>query len=335
MNCPNCAALIHPSDSFCGQCGAQLGGALAEQDSRHAAHAAGARAYPTLPPYDAQAYPPPLPVDETEDQPFLPGSDSPPQPYGAPDYASPQPVTDRPAGYSADPGWDDAGPYREQVTDARRWLIAGVIAVLAIAAITLAGLALLKNSRSNSAGGSSSTSSAGSTSPGASAKPGSVQRPVRTVALTATASGVTYEVSIWAEDTQSNCAANAHGGPIVSFLRKHPCSGMTRRIGTTTVGGKSVGFALSVITIPSSKNAAAFRTLVTKDGTGNIDDLLSQGKRLPSGPKSVPVPDAFSTTGSGTEVIVVDSWYLSGSTPENDPPITNLARDFFGRDGVG
>jgi hypothetical protein len=49
----------------------------------------------------------------------------------------------------------------------------------------------------------------------------------------------------------------------------------------------------------------------------------------------LPNPDGFSSAHHDADVIVVDSWYLTGSTPENDPPLTALANDFFGRDGVG
>jgi hypothetical protein len=156
-------------------------------------------------------------------------------------------------------------------------------------------------------------------------------RPVRTIAVTGTPSGTTYQVSICAEEIDRNCRAHAHGGAVVTFLAKHPCTSMTRRLGTTTVEGKAVGFALTTIRFPSGKTANAFRVLVTKDGTGNLDDLLSDGKRLPAGPRSLPNPDGFSSADHDADVLVVDSWYLTGSTPENDPPLTALANDFFGR----
>ena len=152
---------------------------------------------------------------------------------------------------------------------------------------------------------------------------------------TGTPSGATYQVSIWAEETDQDCHAHAHGNAVVTFLAKRPCTSMTRRLGTTTVDGKAVGFALTAIRFPSGKTAGEFRVLVTKDGTGNLDDLLADGKRLPAGPRSLPAPDGFSSLSRGNEALVVDAWYLTGSTPANDPPLTALANDFFGRDGVG
>jgi hypothetical protein len=338
MICPHCAFAVQPTDAFCGNCGAALPGATpADSSSRHAAGRGGAiPGYPTLPPYDPSAYPPPHPV---ADEPILAASSGPPQPYGIPDLPSAPsaPFVGGNAGGDAAPAeWYEPEPHRPPPSPTSRWLIGIGVGLLAIIAVTMAGLALIKRTSNNSAGTSATaTSSRATKEQGTTARSSAALRPVRTVAVTGTPSGTTYQVSIWAEEADQNCRAHAHGSPVVTFLAKHPCAGMTRRLGTTAVEGKAVGFALTAIRFPSAKTANAFRVLVTKDGTGNLDDLLSDGKRLPAGPRSVPAPDAFSSVSHDHEVLVVDSWYLTGSTAENDPPLTALANDFFGRDGVG
>jgi hypothetical protein len=336
MICPHCTFAVQPTDAYCGHCGAALPGATpADSSSRHAAGRGGAMpAYPALPPFDPSAYPPP---HQVADEPILPASSGPPQPYGIPDLPPGPAVVGADAGVeAAQAQWYEPEPHRPPPSPTSRWLIGIGVGLLAIIAVTMAGLALIKRTSNNSAGTSPTpTTSRVTKEQGTTARSSAALRPVRTVAVTGTPSGTIYQVSIWAEKTDQNCHAHAHGSPVVSFLAKHPCATMTRRLGTTTVGGKAAGFALTAIRFSSAKTASAFRVLVTKDGTGNLDDLLSDGNRLPAGPRSVPAPDGFSAVSHDNEVLVVDSWYLTGSTPENDRPLTALANDFFGRDGVG
>jgi hypothetical protein len=149
-----------------------------------------------------------------------------------------------------------------------------------------------------------------------------------------TAPDATYVIDVWAERTDKDCAAHAYGQPVISYLQAHPCSGMTRVLATTTVNGRGVGIAQSSIGFSgqapeSYQTAGNFRTLVGLDGTGNLDDLLREGRRLPSGPTAVPSPDAFSVLAQDAGVTVVDAWYLDGATPDNDPALVTMARDTY------
>lgn len=146
--------------------------------------------------------------------------------------------------------------------------------------------------------------------------------------------GTTYVVKIWAETEVKDCAAHAYGAPVINFLRTHPCAGMRQVLATTTVDGKAVGFAQRSIGFLGGMNqsyraAGQFRALVTRSGTGNLNDLLREGYRLPSGPSAVPFPNAFSALGQDNGVTVVEAWYLHGPTPDNDPPLVRMAQDIF------
>jgi hypothetical protein len=180
------------------------------------------------------------------------------------------------------------------------------------------------SSGASSAPAPSKSSSAAGTHPVPSA-------PLRTIKVAAQG-GTTYVVKVWAQTDVHNCAAHAYG-PIIGFLRTHPCAGMRQVLATTTVDGRPVGFAQRSITfrggMSSYRIAGRFRELVTQNGTGNLNDLLREGYRLPSGPTSVPFPNAFSALAQDNGVTVVEAWYLDGHTPDNDPPLVRMAQDIF------
>jgi hypothetical protein len=158
--------------------------------------------------------------------------------------------------------------------------------------------------------------------------------PLRTVRVSDTASGTSYLVQIWEQVTTTNCAAHAYGKPIINYLKAHHCDGLRQILATTEVGGRAVGFEQNSIGFAGPapqvyEVAGQFEVLVTEDGTGNLNDLLREGYRLPSGPTQLPSPDAFDAEGQDNSVTVVDAWYLSGPTPENAPPLVQLAKDTF------
>jgi hypothetical protein len=142
-----------------------------------------------------------------------------------------------------------------------------------------------------------------------------------------------YVVKVWAEAQVHDCGAHAYGA-VVAYLRRHPCTGMGQLLATTTVNGRPVGLASRTISFSGTgdgayRTADAFRSLVTKSGTGNLNDLLREGYRLPSGPTSVPFPNAFDAQSHNAGVTVVEAWYLDGHTPDNDPPLIHMAQDLF------
>lgn len=155
--------------------------------------------------------------------------------------------------------------------------------------------------------------------------------PLRTV--TVTAGTATYVIKIWATRTDTDCVQHAHGAVVVAYLQSHPCRSMTRVLATSVVGGRAIGFNEANIGFTGANTQAAyssaggFRIVVTANGTGNLNDLLAEGYRLPSGPTSLPDPDAFAAFAQDAGVGVYDVWYLSGATPENDPALERFAQD--------
>ena len=122
---------------------------------------------------------------------------------------------------------------------------------------------------------------------------------------------------------------------MIDFLTAHPCSGLDRVLGDDD-GRRPRGRLRRVDarlrrrrTRPCTGSRAKFQDLVRRDGTGNLNDLLREGYRLPSGPTSVPSPDAFNVLGQDAGVAVVDAWYLNGPTRHNDRALVHMAQDIF------
>ncbi|SOD72494.1 hypothetical protein SAMN05892883_1885 [Jatrophihabitans sp. GAS493] len=195
------------------------------------------------------------------------------------------------------------------------------------AATSPANSATTSAATTSAASGSAATSSPASTHP---------VKAVRTLTV-AGASGRKYPITIWGEDKISTCHDHAYGAPMIAFLISHPCGGANRLLFTTKVNGAGRTIAVSLIETSFAgsspdkpyDNANAFQTLVSKDGTGNINDLLREGYRLPDGTSRIPTPDAFTALGQDAGVWVYDLWYTTGRTPNNAPELILLAQDLF------
>ncbi|MBV9593422.1 MAG: hypothetical protein JO147_06480 [Actinobacteria bacterium] len=159
-------------------------------------------------------------------------------------------------------------------------------------------------------------------------------KPVRTVAVDKTASGMKYTVTVWVEDRQADCAAHAYGAAVTTYLQAHPCESMSRALATTTVGGhpvelarESIGFAGQAPAV--YQVATDFQALEEKDGTGSLADLLREGHSFTGSSARIPNTDAFDAEAQDSGVTIVDSWYLDGPTPANTAALVAMAKDLF------
>jgi hypothetical protein len=227
-----------------------------------------------------------------------------------------------------------------------------IMPVALLAAATLAGCASTTDGSGSVAGAPSPSTtappdfpsgSATASPPVASTSPAEPSRsatthpvpsePLKTITVD-TADGATYVVKLWADVKDETCFDHAYGSPIVTFLTKHPCTGLRRILGTTEVKGRPVGFAESATGFHSPgsdpyKWASEFIKLEEQDGTGSINDLLREGYRLPEGPTSIPSSQAFNVIGQDEGVTIWDAWYLDGSTPNNDKALIKMTEDLF------
>ena len=158
--------------------------------------------------------------------------------------------------------------------------------------------------------------------------------PVREATVTSVDGKRTYQIKVWVEVQNATCADHAYGMPVIQYLTAHPCHGLNRLLATTVVNGKAVGFAQSSLGFVGNapdvyQTAGKFAALERKDGTGSVNDLLREGYRLPSGPSSVPSSEAFDVESQDSGVTIVDAFYLSAKTPNNDPALIQMVQDIY------
>jgi hypothetical protein len=162
--------------------------------------------------------------------------------------------------------------------------------------------------------------------------------PTPTSVVTITGSGTlggTYQMSLWANDVINDCVTHSHGTPIVSYFTQHPCRSATRRLWTTPINGRTL--ALSIVSVsaqigkinenPDYQYAQQLVTLENADGTGSVNDLLREGKRIAGAGTAIPSNEVFSVVSQDGLVVIIDGWYLSGSTNPNDANLLNIETD--------
>lgn len=142
--------------------------------------------------------------------------------------------------------------------------------------------------------------------------------------------GAPLQLAIWGDNTVADCAAHAYGAPVLAYLHSHQCRDIRRVLASTTYNGRALGIAAETVgfggTSVSQSYAAAgnFAKLVTKDGTGMVNDLVREGVRIPGGPKQLPYPDTFFAGAQDDGAFIYEAFYLQGKTPENDPKLEKL-----------
>lgn len=104
----------------------------------------------------------------------------------------------------------------------------------------------------------------------------------------------------------SRCEAHAYG-QTKEFLIATPCQQLTRGLYTTTMSdGRTVYTSVSVVRMRSAEDAAKFKELTSKDGTGNVSDLVKDGAVEIPGLKSL-ASGGFASQLRDREVIIIES----------------------------
>jgi hypothetical protein len=116
-------------------------------------------------------------------------------------------------------------------------------------------------------------------------------------------------------DVTTDCASHAHGQVKSSFDTQN-CVKATRSLATGRVNGRPVLFVESRIQMASALAAASIKQVLDGNGTGNLNDLLREGKTFPGAPGTMPA-SGYVSVQRGTVVWVVETGFVDGG-PSSD-----------------
>ncbi len=144
----------------------------------------------------------------------------------------------------------------------------------------------------------------------------------RTAATPKPAVPVGYTVKV--TDVITDCAGHARGRTQASF-KTEDCTKATRLVATGQVGGRPVLFVASRIEMASAEAASSVKQVLDGSGTGNLNDLLREGKTFPGAPAKMPV-SGYASVQSGTLVTVAEAGFVdSGRSSNTDPALRAAA----------
>jgi len=111
-------------------------------------------------------------------------------------------------------------------------------------------------------------------------------------------------------DVIIDCAKHARGRVKISFGTR-PCVKATRSLATGQISGRPALFVVSRIQMTSAEAAASIKQVLDGSGTGNLNDLLREGKTFPGGPQKMPT-SGYTSVQTGTVVTVVEAGFIDG-----------------------
>jgi hypothetical protein len=142
--------------------------------------------------------------------------------------------------------------------------------------------------------------------------PGGAAKPAPTVTTHKSAPSA-YAVK--ATDVITDCAGHARGLAKVSFGAQH-CVKATRSLASGRVNGRPVLFVVSRIQMATAKAAATVKEVLDGSGTGNLNDLLREGKTFPGAPAKMPA-SGYASVQIGAVVTVAEAGFVDGGPSSN------------------
>ena len=139
--------------------------------------------------------------------------------------------------------------------------------------------------------------------------------------LPATAAAPAYVVKV--KDVITDCASHSHGKTKTSF-QSHNCVTATRSLATGLVSGRSVLYVTSRIQMASPEEAASLKQVLDASGTGNLNDLLREGKTFDGAPRVMP-RSGYASVQKDTVVVVAEAGFIDGGTSSSTNPALRAA----------
>ncbi|MEO6956902.1 MAG: hypothetical protein ABI137_09205, partial [Antricoccus sp.] len=202
--------------------------------------------------------------------------------------------------------FDEAGAEVRDGGSPLKWLAGAAVLLVIALLVILGGRALF-----------ASSSSSNSVSAPADSGSASAKSPTSGAASAAASNGPQKSGDLaynqGAFDQTDKCATFAFG-KVQAFLQQQGCATLTRGLYLTEANGKQIVVAAADIAMDSADAATKLKSLVDTDGTGNVNNLLLDGK-IPAGypAASVMKGSSYASSIKGNVVRVVAAAYADGS----------------------
>ena len=138
--------------------------------------------------------------------------------------------------------------------------------------------------------------------------------------------GVSWTQQVVATDP--TCEGHAYG-LAVQFLRDHPCVRLDRALWSGDVGGSAMVASVAVVRMGDAASASAFKALVDSSGTGNVADLLREGRGFAGAPASLGNA-GYGSTQVGESVVIAETAPGAGSGSVGESTLDRVARQATG-----
>jgi hypothetical protein len=126
-----------------------------------------------------------------------------------------------------------------------------------------------------------------------------------------------------ATDVITDCASHSHGRTRRSFETQN-CVKATRSLTTGRVSGRPALFVVSRIQMTSAEAAASIKQVLDANGTGNLNDLLREGKTYPGAPDAMP-DSGYASVQKGAVILVAEAGFTDGGVSSNTNPALRAA----------
>jgi hypothetical protein len=124
-------------------------------------------------------------------------------------------------------------------------------------------------------------------------------------------------------DVITDCANHSHGRTQTLFESQN-CVKATRFLASGQVRGRPVLYVVSQIQMPSPDAAASVKQVLDSNGTGNLNDLLLEGKTFPGAPSKMP-DSGYASIQTGAVVLVAEAGFDDGGPSSDSNPALRAA----------
>jgi hypothetical protein len=111
-------------------------------------------------------------------------------------------------------------------------------------------------------------------------------------------------------DVITDCASHARGRAKSSF-ETQKCVKATRSLATGRVRGRPALFVTSRVQMASAEAAASVKQVLDGNGTGNLNDLLREGRSFPGAPETMPA-SGYASVQTAKVVTVAEAGFVDG-----------------------